>query len=205
MLFKTEEIKKPVIKKVKSTAAYSIKKKIRIEKKIGMENEKVSQVIGEIKKNYFLCFVTAGEWSQHNLINHILDNIGNASIVIVSWSVSNPALDYMLNIIQRGKIDSIKMLLDWRVKIRCTNLKACLKLNNVEVRFSNCHAKMLMVKNDEYSITVFSSANLTNNPRLESGVLFENKDVYDFNIRWINEEFNNANPFEIKKRKKDVN
>lgn len=201
MLFNTKDIKKPAGKRLKSTAAIELKNKLRLQKKIGKEHEKVNQVIGLIKKNYVLSYVTAGEWSTHNLINHIIEQIGESEIVIVSWSVSNPALDYMLNIIGKGKIKSLKMLLDWRVKIRCTNLKACLKMNNIEVRFLNCHAKMLMVKNDDFNITVFSSANLTNNPRLESGVLIEDKETYNFNIKWIQEEFNNANPFDRKLKK----
>jgi hypothetical protein len=36
-------------------------------------------------------------------------------------------------------------------------------------------------------VSIMASANFTNNPRIECGTIFTNKETADFNIQWISD------------------
>lgn len=183
-----EEKKEPKSRSLKT-------KSKKIDKKIGLENSICSDVIGKLEKDSIIQFVTKGEWSTHDLIFHILNQIGSAELTIATWSVTSPVVSQIANMIDKGMITKLDGLFDWRMKVRCPEAEQFMKFNCANIRLVNCHAKVTVIKNDNWSITIVGSANLTNNPRIESGVIFTDKETADFNLEWMRGELKDGKRF----------
>ncbi len=158
--------------------------------------EKLRDVFPTIKKGESVHYVSKSEWSMHDLVLYIIDIIGPAELYAVTWSVSNEAVGEILKYLKNGKITKMDFLVDWRVKVRRPEAYEFLKYNATKLYVSNTHAKVAVLRNENYHISIVSSANFTNNPRIESGVLTESKKIADFHIGWISEEIAGAKPFE---------
>jgi hypothetical protein len=52
-----------------------------------------------------------------------------------------------------------------------------------------CHAKLLVVINKDWAVSVTGSANLTKNSRLEAGVISCTPAIANFHKSWIENEF----------------
>lgn len=140
--------------------------------------------IGEIDLQVDTHFVTNGRWSMPDVIFYVLNQIGPASLKVATWSISEDAIRRILNRYQKGIIQDIEFLLDPRVKVRNPNPLSMVRKNFPFAMEAN-HAKVTLLANDEHFVTISSSANLTNNPRIEVGYISGNKELYDFHFKWI--------------------
>lgn len=145
--------------------------------------------IGIIPNDKALHFVTFGRWSMHDLIFYVLKQTGPAHVKIASWSVAEKAVRTFVSKVESGEILSCEWLLDPRVKVRNPKPLQMIQANFVH-RFAACHAKVTTIENENWNISIVASANLTNNPRIERGVIFPFKDVFEFDNNWINETIN---------------
>ena len=48
-----------------------------------------------------------------------------------------------------------------------------------------CHAKAAVLINDDFAVSIATSANLTNNPRIEVYVIVDDPDIAEFHKTWI--------------------
>lgn len=193
-LFSASELHEEVAptKKPKSKAITQRSKKKRV---VGKENSICSEVIGTLEQDTVTQFVTKGEWSTHDLIFHILNQTGAAELTIATWSVTSPVVAQISNMIEKGLITKLNGLFDWRMKVRCPEAEQFMRYNCANIRLINCHAKVTVIKNKDWNITIVGSSNLTNNPRIESGVIFTDKETADFNLEWMNGELKNGKHF----------
>ena len=53
------------------------------------------------------------------------------------------------------------------------------------VKLAKCHAKVTVLENEHWSVTIVSSANMTNNPRIEAGVICTDLAAAEFHKKWI--------------------
>jgi len=143
-------------------------------------------------------YATAGDWSNHELLFHILKQTGPAHVALATWSISEDAIRLMLDWYHKKLILSMSALLDWRVKVRRPEVLELLKFNlaNTHLYLTNCHAKTAVVQNHKWSIAIVGSANFTNNPRIEAGVICCSKTAADFHLSWIKDEITRSKPFE---------
>ena len=185
-----EEVKPTKVIKSKAHSLKSKKKRV-----VGKENAVCSEVIGILEHDTVMQFVTKAEWSTHDLLFHILNQVGASEVTIATWSVSSPAVAQIANLLESGMITKLNGLFDWRMKVRCPEAAQFLKYNCADIRLINCHAKVTVIRNKDWNITIVGSANLTNNPRIESGVIFTDKETADFNLEWMNGELKNGKYF----------
>lgn len=142
--------------------------------------------IGTIPNDRALHFVTFGRWSMHDLIFYVLQQTGPAHLKIATWSIAEAAVRTLVRKVESGEILSCEFLIDPRVKVRNVKPLQMLQANFVH-RFAACHAKVTTIENENWNISIVASANLTNNPRIERGVIFPFKDVFEFDNNWLNE------------------
>ncbi len=183
---------KEVVKQPKSKAITKRGNKKRV---IGKENSVCSEVIGKLEKNTITQFVTKGEWSTHDLLFHILNQIGPSEVTIATWSVTSPVVSQISNMIEKGLITKLDGLFDWRMKVRCPEAEQFMRFNCANIRLVNCHAKVTVIKNETWDIAIVGSSNLTNNPRIEAGVIFTDKETAQFNLEWMQGELKNGKHF----------
>lgn len=195
-LFSVNEIvTQPAKPKEKSKVSATVAKKKEAQR--GKRRQKVKDVVGTITQGTTLHYVSAGEWSMHDLLFHLLEQTGPAHVYTASWSVTEDPCRQIVDRIATGKILSFSALFDWRVKVRAPAVFGLAKANYSDVRLGNCHAKVTVIQNDTWAIAIVGSANYTNNPRIEAGVIDCSADAANFHVGWISEQMAGADPFEM--------
>ena len=139
-------------------------------------------------ENQAFHYVTNGDFSMSECLLYCLKLAGPSDIFVATWSISELAIRQLLIMKEKGFVKSCQFILDPRVKVR--NPKPC---SSYKIIF---HLRMLLatqrslIKSDKHHIDIVSSANLSRNPRIERGVIYNNKEIFDFDKQWMDDAFN---------------
>ena len=205
-LFTPSEIKikkEPTGDEKTKPCAQQIEHKTKIDVRLGKRFQNVAQVIGKIKMGTSTHYASMGQWSNHELLLHILDQTGPAELFFCTWSVSENAIRQILIYFDEKIITDVLAVLDWRVKAYRPAVFALMQYNFPKLRLTHCHGKVFVVKNKNWAVSVVGSANFTNNPRIEAGVISCDPVVAQFHQDWITAEYKNAHPFQENKKQKE--
>jgi len=164
--------------------------------RIGKANAKLREVFGTISQDQILPFVSLGDWSTHDLLFFLLEQTGPARVYFTTWAISEYAIRQLYNLIEQGMILELKGIFDYRNGIRKPAELQFLEKISTEIKPAKCHAKVTVLENDNWGISIVGSANYTRNPRIEAGVLFTLKDVAAFERNWIEKELSNNSVFD---------
>jgi hypothetical protein len=189
MLVKVAEIlsNEKSIPEPESSGVFSLRTSDNNNSFIGSPEDSLKKYIGEIPKDKMIHFVTNGRWSMHDLLVYILKQTGPADVLVSTWSISELAIRTIVQKYDEGLILSIAFLADPRIKVR--NPKPLQMLSaNFHHKLKADHAKVTTIENDSWNISIVGSANFTNNPRIERGIIIPFKDVFEFDKAWITDE-----------------
>jgi len=195
-LFNMDEVKSFDAK----TRCKSVVLKTKAQKRLttaGKRFDRVESVIGSLNMGESLHYVSAGEWSMHDVLFHLLNQTGPADVWVSSWSITEDPCRQLIRAMDAGKITNLNLLFDWRVKIRCPESAALAKHNASSCYLTSSHAKVTVVMNKGWQIAVVGSANYTNNPRIEAGIITCQRDVAEFHRDWITATIEKSDPFEM--------
>lgn len=145
--------------------------------------------------NGLIHYCTGGAFSAHELLFCILAMTGPVKVYITTWTMTEYPARLLSEALQSGKIIELFCLLDIRME-KNANVFQLIRNNSTKIRLSHCHAKTIIVQNDAWIISVISSQNITENPRIKAGVICSNPIVADFHKQWILKEIENGNAFE---------
>jgi hypothetical protein len=190
-LFDIGEIKKPDIK----SKSLSKKTPVKRSSVLGKRYDKCRSVVGDLEDCTSIHYVSMGEWSSHDLLYHILKQTGPANVYMATWSIAEVAVRLMIEWAEKDMVKDFYGVLDWRVKVRRPKIYELLKYN-YKLRLTTCHAKVFIIEGENISVSVVGSANFTNNPRIEAGVITCDKEIGDFHKNWLLSEWNNSKPFD---------
>jgi hypothetical protein len=163
--------------------------------RIGKTNAKLQEVFGTISQGQILSFVSLGDWSTHDLLFFLLEQTGPARVYFTTWAISEYAIRQLYNLIEQGLILELKGIFDYRNGVRKPAELQFLEKISTEIKPAKCHAKVTVLENDNWGISIIGSANYTRNPRIEAGVLFSLKEVAAFERNWIEKELSNNSVF----------
>ncbi len=164
--------------------------------RIGKANAKLQEVFGPIGQDQILPFVSLGDWSTHDLLFFLLEQTGPARVYFTTWAISEYAIRQLYNLIEQGLILELKGIFDYRNGIRKPAELQFLEKISTDIKPAKCHAKVTVLENDQWGISIVGSANYTRNPRIEAGVLFSVKEVAAFERNWIEKELSNNSVFD---------
>ena len=164
--------------------------------RIGKANTKLQEVFGPICQDQILPFVSLGDWSTHDLLFFLLEQTGPARVYFTTWAISEYAIRQLYNLIEQGMILELKGIFDYRNGIRKPAELQFLEKISTDIKPAKCHAKVTVLENDNWGISIVGSANYTRNPRIEAGVLFSLKEVAAFERNWIEKELSNNSVFD---------
>lgn len=164
--------------------------------RIGKANAKLQEVFGTISQDQTVPFVSLGDWSTHDLLFFLLEQTGPARVYFTTWAISEYAIRQLYNLIEQGRILQLKGIFDYRNGIRKPAELQFLEKISTEIKPAKCHAKVTVLENDNWGISIVGSANYTRNPRIEAGVLFSLKEVATFERNWIEKELSNNSVFD---------
>lgn len=136
-------------------------------------------------------FYSKGAFNLIQLVLYLLKQTGPAHVFISSYSISEDSLSTLLRYSNQGDILSIRFLIDNRVRTISPK-----PFDFLVTSFPNAyrccalHAKVALIYNDQFALSVVGSQNATHNPKLERGIIHTNKDVFDYDLKMLNHEFN---------------
>jgi len=163
---------------------------------IGKANEKLHQVFGKVVYGRSVHYASLGDWSTYDLLFFLLEQTGPARVYFTTWAISEYAIRQLYGFIEHGLILELKGIFDYRNGIRKPAELQFLQKITTDIKAAKCHAKVTVIENDHWGISVVGSANYTRNPRIEAGVLCCDKTVAAFHRDWILKELSNTSAFD---------
>lgn len=132
-----------------------------------------------------LHFVNKDFWNNHDLLLLLLDITGPAHMIMSTYAVSETPARILTRLKDEKLLLSLTAIIDNRVDTRSAGSLQLLRSISDRISLAPCHAKVTLLYNNDYFITLVGSANYTENKRYEVGVLCDDKDTLDFHRSWI--------------------
>lgn len=149
--------------------------------------------LGEIQPGSSKHFYSDGAFNLIQLIFYILKQTGPAHVFLTSYSISEDSVSALHRKIENGSIIDIKFIIDSRVKSMSPKPFGVLAASFPgSYRCRAIHAKIILIWNDKWKITVIGSQNATRNPKLERGIIHTDPDIFDFDHQILTNDFNTA-------------
>lgn len=136
--------------------------------------------LANLKINSVYPFVSEAEFSMHDVFEELLKITGRAEVKVSSFSISETALRCFYRLFQEGVITEMQCLLGISVKRHKLGLLFFANNTGIEVSLVKNHAKLIFIKNENWSIVIVGSANLQENDKNETGIICTGYDIYQF-------------------------
>ena len=145
----------------------------------------LKEVINLLKEKVTQQWVSDGNWSMHQLLLAILDITGPAVVHLSTYALSETPTRHLVQMKDKGLIKDLYCIIDNRVDTRTAATLQIIKSISTDFALVDTHAKVTVVTNDDWTITVNGSANYTQNKRYESGSIFCTPEAANMQLRWI--------------------
>jgi hypothetical protein len=154
------------------------------------EKEKVlTKAIQKLILGKAVHYYSYGNFNLVRLIVHLMKQTGPVNVFMTSYSFSQKSIEQLLNQQKKGNLLSFKVIVDNRV--RSMSPKPFQMLSSVfNYRCSAIHAKVALLWNDKWKLSIVTSQNATDNPKMERGTIFTDPKVFEFDYKALTNEFN---------------
>ena len=149
----------------------------------------LTKVIGDLIPGRTKHYYSEGNFNIMRLIFHLLKQIGPANILLSTYSISQTTLEQIQNKVDKKEILSIRFIIDNRVKVMSPKPFQLLK-ESFPYACISLHAKVALIWNQDWNLTIVTSQNATDNPKLERGVIFTEKQIFDYDRTILENAFN---------------
>lgn len=135
-------------------------------------------------------FYSRGAFNLVELVFYLLKQTGPANVFLSTYGIAEDSLAALRRRLDRKTILSLRLLIDNRVRTISPKPFAYLA-----TAFEGCyrccalHAKVALIWNDSWHISVVTSMNATHNPKLERGIVSTRRDIFDFDLKTLSDEF----------------
>lgn len=146
---------------------------------IGRPQDILRKHLTDIVPNEQIQFWSFGRFAQHDLLFYLLQQTGPAHVEVATWSICTEAMERILRLVSNGSILTIRFILDPRVKVRNPQPLQVL-IKNFPYVLTPCHAKVTLIHNEKWKISVVTSQNMTRNPRMERGIINTDSEIFEF-------------------------
>lgn len=151
------------------------------------------KTIGELKNGFSTHYYSWGNFNLVRLMLHLVRQTGPVHCLMTSYSFSQTSIEQLQNFINKGLILSFRVLIDNRVKTM-SPLPFQMLIDSFDYRCTSVHAKVALLWNDQWKISVVTSQNATDNPKLERGTIFTDPAIFNFDYHILDNEFNHGTP-----------
>ncbi len=146
--------------------------------------------LGKIEQGKDKHFYSDGAFNLIQLITYLLKQTGPAHVFLTSYSIAEDSLGTLRRKLEKGDILSVRFIIDSRVKsmspkpfdVLTHSFPGCYRCRAV-------HAKVALVYNEDWQLTVIGSQNATRNPKLERGIIHTSAEVFNFDFHVLQDEF----------------
>lgn len=138
---------------------------------VGRRGADLAQLLPSLPPQWTGDIITDGHWSLHEMVGYLLRLTGPAEAWLTTWGISTEPLQAILDMVRSGMITQLHLVLDHRVAQQARQayqlLAGMSTDERVRIALTKCHAKLLVLHNSTHQLRCATSANLTNNPRIE--------------------------------------
>ena len=195
-LFQPEDLLKVDESTINATSAFQIYLEgDKVIVSLGKVKQALQDTIGDIAGKKDRMVISNNSWSMHDLLFYLLEQTGPAKVHFTTWQIGERAIRMMSEAMKTGLITELNSILDRRIRIRRSEALAFTQNVCNNVCLVDCHAKIALIENDLYHISVFSSANFTKNARIEFYIIYFQSYIFDFNLHWLTDQIKGASPF----------
>lgn len=157
--------------------------------------DRVKQLVAAVVPGKQIHFVSDGDWSNHDLIITLIQKFHPAELFITTYAIRDFPIKQLILAQERGEIVSIKLLIDSRAQIRSPEAYSLAAMNVNQIAQTSIHAKVTVMRSPVGCVTVVSSQNWTQNPKIEAGVITCSESIAFFHLSWIEKIMSNAEIF----------
>ena len=156
-------------------------------------DKSLTKAIGQLQNGKTTHFYSWGNFNLVRLIIYILKQTGPAHAFMTSYSFSQKSIEQLKNRMDKNELLSFRVIIDNRVKsmspLPFQMLKSCF-----DYRCTSIHAKIALIWNENWHISIITSQNATDNPKLERGTIFTDAAVFNFDLNTLENEFHRGTP-----------
>ena len=149
----------------------------------------LTKAIGKLAQGKTTHYYSYGNFNLVRLMMHLMKQTGPVHAFMTSYSFSQKSIEQLQKRIEQQELLSFRVIVDNRVKSMSPKpfqmLTQCF-----DYRCSSIHAKVALLWNEQWTISVVTSQNATDNPKMERGTIFTSKEVFDFDYKALENEFN---------------
>jgi len=137
--------------------------------------------------------LTMGQFSLIDMIHSILKKTGPADLYIATWSAGIKDAHQVQWMRVTNLITGIRLLTDHSYINRQSKYAMAIEdlFGAENIRTSEMHAKFVVIKNAEYSVTIISSMNLNANRTCETFAIYEDAKITQFYLDFVHHHFDN--------------
>jgi phosphatidylserine/phosphatidylglycerophosphate/cardiolipin synthase-like enzyme len=152
---------------------------------IGNKLHELKPLIEKLDKKQVLHFCSEGRFSSHELLLFLLQMNPGFDVYIATWKVSEDPARMLVNAKKQGLIKDLYLLLERRMQINSPSALELIRQNSTMHALTDIHAKVFVIDNPLLPITVVTSANMSDNRRIEVGVIDTHLEAACFHKEWI--------------------
>lgn len=187
MLFSTKEQAK-ALAKVPTEARASQALPTDLVGTFGGSLRELQQTVAKLSPDRFFHFATAGKWSSHQLLSYLIAQTGPAHLRMSTWSMTEDPCRALLLLRKRGQLLSAECVLSERISERTPAVYQLAQNVFDKIKLAKLHAKVMVLYNEAWKVTIVGSANLTRNPKMEAGVIDTHPASAEFHLKWLQHE-----------------
>ena len=148
----------------------------------------LSKAIGQLIAGKDTHYYSWGNFNLVRLIIYLIRQTGPVHCLMTSYSFSQTSIEQLQNRIEKKDLLSFRVIIDNRVKTMSPKPFQML-MQSFDYRCTSVHAKVAVLWNDKWKLSIVTSQNATDNPKLERGTIFTDPSVFDFDLNVLEDEF----------------
>ena len=126
-----------------------------------------------------LKFIPSDKYNLSDVIEFYLKENGESEIWLTAYSISDMALRRLFNLKQEGLINALHCLYDKSILKNKFHLIEFAGVIANDMGFIENHSKIICFKNEKIKTVLFTSANLTDNKRLETFIFSTQEEIFE--------------------------
>lgn len=159
-------------------------------KRIACKASQLSEQLNALSSDCDIEFCTAGEFSFHHLIEALLEITGPADLYLSTWTIKEDPARVLASLKQKGVIKSLYCVFDHRVRTLDAKHFHFVEKVATSISLTQCHAKAAVLLGEKMNVVITTSANMSNNPRIEIGRISALSGSVLFHLDWMSKIMN---------------
>ncbi len=151
--------------------------------------EALQTYLGDLLTGTIIRYVTKGQWSMHQLFRYVCEHLqAPCEVCLATWTITREGAETLAQLKKEGSIRSIHFLLDYRIKTHSPKPYQLIESIASSIGLTKNHSKVSALMTADKGVSIVGSANWTNNPRIEAGTIFCDREAALADAEWVLKE-----------------